>query len=453
MTSLRGHAYPRVLLVLMTKVKAADSSNLLIRTEFGVWPKEALAQVHATADPPGQGEMCGYYYQLGACDRSLGTFFQRLRAHLFPMISTDEVIGIKGAESKRSIGHLWRAIKKHIGDWVVNTGFWEVVFRICLSKPMADFIDGFKPDLVYCQGYSLGFARLPLLISQKVKIPICFQTTDDWPSRLYRWSPVGWLLRRRARELILSAKVRLAFGEKMRQEFQRRYSVPFEVSYHLDDSNRFKVGGSPVENVYKIVYTGSLGHRRYEAIGDLLKAVRRISGLASRIEIIVHCSGIPKDMPLKIRQAPEVSFLPLPEHSQLPEILAGAKVLFLPESFNEPRRAIEYSISSKAHFYMMSGRPILVYGPVYSGTIGYALREGWGLVIAKRSTETIIEILREILAGSERVTETVRNADRCIRQYHDLEKGRERFLQLLIGAMSEDNCSSVNPSFPTNDLI
>ena len=35
--------YPRVLMVLMTKVKAEDSVNLLIRNEFGGWPKASLA--------------------------------------------------------------------------------------------------------------------------------------------------------------------------------------------------------------------------------------------------------------------------------------------------------------------------------------------------------------------------------------------------------------------------
>ena len=45
--------YPRVLIVLMTKVNADDPGNLLIRAQFGDWPKDRLAQIHGAGDPPG----------------------------------------------------------------------------------------------------------------------------------------------------------------------------------------------------------------------------------------------------------------------------------------------------------------------------------------------------------------------------------------------------------------
>lgn len=34
---------------------------------------------------------------------------------------------------------------------------------------------------------------------------------------------------------------------------------------------------------------------------------------------------------------------------------------------------------------MMSNRPVLVYGPSYSGTVDYADRDGWGLVVSERN--------------------------------------------------------------------
>ncbi len=434
MESQVGIRYPRVLLVMLVAVKAADAGNLLSRALFGDWPKDRLAQIYPTAEPSGHGDFCGNFYRLQVCDRFLGGLFRRLRGGVVNMVALGTIEEQAKIRSAGLLKHWFQTLQKRLGDWLINTGLWELIFRVRLSKPMERFIEDFKPEIIYCQGYSLGFATLPLLIARRFHIPICFQTTDDWPHSTYAHSPVGWLLRRRAGELIQCAKVRLAFGDKMQREYERRYGVPFEATYHLDDPARFPHGGETSEKTRKIIYTGGLGHRRYEAIQDVLAAVRQMPELSGRVEIIVYSTGIPKDMPVGLLQSPEVRFVPLPTHEQLPAVLAEATVLLLPESFNEARPPIEYSISSKSHLYMMSGRPVLVYGPAFSGTVDYAMREGWGLVVAQRSETKLKAALTEILAGSERLRQLRLNAEACIQRHHDLAAGRKRFHVMLANA-------------------
>lgn len=432
---LKKDQYPRVLMVLMTKVKVEDPGNLLIRAQFGEWPKDCLAQIHASAETPGRGEFCGSNYRLQACDRFLGELFQRLRGGVFEMVTMDAVGQHADVRPAGLLGRWAKMTKKRLGDWLISSGWWEVIYFIRLSEPMKRFVEDFKPDLIYCQGYSLGFATLPLLIARRFNIPICFQTTDDWLRGTYARSPVVWLLRRRARELIRRAKVRLAFGEKMQREYQHRYGLPFEVTYHLDNPDRFPPGIVAANKVCKIIYSGSLAHRRYEAIQDLLAAVRQLPELGDHVEIVIYSSGIPKELPTALLQSPEVKFAPLPTHERLPSILAEATVLLLPESFREARQSIEYSVSTKAHLYMMSGRPVLVYGPAYSGTVEYAMREGWGQVVDERSVAKLKDALTEILAGNERMQQLRRCADACIRRHHDLARGRERFRELVSSAV------------------
>lgn len=427
-------AYPRVLLVLMTKVKADDPSNLLIRTQFGEWPKDHLAQIHAMGNAAGHGELCGSYYRLQACDRFLGGLFRKLRRGVFEMVAADEAKRRIIATPEGVLGRWGKVVKKRIGDWLIGSGLWEVVFRVLMSKPMARFIEEFKPDLVYCQGYSLGFATLPLLIKKRFKIPICFQTTDDWPRYTYRSSPISCLLRRKARKLMIEAKVRMAFGEKMRRLYEHRYDVRFEATYHLDDPNRFpkesKFGTEPIQ----IVYTGSIGLRRYEAVQDLLQAVRSLQDHGRPIQIELYCSGLPKDTPRELYDAPEVKFLPLPTHDELPIVLASASVLFLPESFSVAPELIEHAISTKAHLYMMSSRPILVYGPAYSGTVEYAVEAGWAAVLAERNHDRLKELLWKLLHDRAWNAELSRKARVCAQKNHDLITGRERFCKLLAEA-------------------
>jgi glycosyltransferase involved in cell wall biosynthesis len=432
--------YPRVLIVLMNKVKADDPSNLLIRMQFGDWPKDRLAQIHATGDPAGHGEFCGRYYGLQTCDRACGGLFKRLRGEVSEMVALNAVDEQARAKQVGLLGRWGKVIRKHVGEGLIGSGVWEVIFRIRLSKPMEKFIEAFKPDLIYCQGYSLGFATLPLLISRQFTVPLCFQTTDDWPHNIYRHSPVGWLLRRRARQLITWASVRLAFGEKMRHTYQKRYGVPFEATYHLDDRRRF-----PVRTTMKdapevtLLYVGGLGHRRYEAIVDLNAAVTALAGRQGPIRIKVLCGGIPKEMPRALLSAPGVEFGPLPSHDELPGVLVGATVLFLPESFTESPAAIAYSLSTKAHLYMESGRPLLVYGPPYSGTVAYALSEGWGVVVTKRDPALLARELENVLSGAASVAECRGRAEDCLKRNHDLQTGRSRILGLLSAAVAHSD--------------
>jgi glycosyltransferase involved in cell wall biosynthesis len=436
--------YPRVLIVLMPKVKADDQLNLLIRTQFGNWHKEHLAQIHSTGDPGGHGEYLGYYYQLQNSDRLFGGLFRRLRGEVFDMVVMNTVKKQNSAHQKK-IFSLWtKVFKKRFGDWLIASGLWEVIFHVRISNRMVKFVIEFKPDLIYCQGYSLGFVTLPMLISKRFNIPICFQTTDDWPSYTYKGFPMSCLLRRRTQQLVSMASVRMAFGMKMQHLYESRYGKSFEVTYHLDDPYRFLMDyGVETEQVrinkkYRIVYTGSLALRRYEAIQDLLFAIRSLQTNNQAYQIDVYCSGLPKDIPRELLDASEVVFITMPSHEDLPKVLATASVLFLPESFSVAPELIEYAISSKAHLYMMSGKPILVYGPAYSGTVEYAIEEGWGLVVTERSEINLRDAVVEMFTDGERMLQLRKNAEECIKRHHDLTIGQKWFREVLTSEVHAD---------------
>ena len=272
----------------------------------------------------------------------MGRLFRRLRDPVAGMVSAEPIGNAQGENVTSPSRRMLAVCRKRFGDLVVATGLWELFFFVRLSSSMARFIEEFKPDLIYCQGYSLTFTKLPLLIARSYKIPVVFQTTDDWPSYTYRYSPIGWILRHETKQLLRSAAVRFAFGDRMRQLYEERYKVPFRATYHLDRPERFSRAAVHRDSTSKVItFTGSLGLRRYEGISDLLQAVRTMGAQAGRFEIRVYCPGIPREVPAPVRDAPEVKFLPLPRHGDVPAILREADVLFLPESFTVDRRFLE----------------------------------------------------------------------------------------------------------------
>lgn len=410
-----------------------DAGNLLIRMQFKDWPKESLAQIHASNESMGKGHYFGSYYKIQHDDRFIGKIFFKIRGHIYDMVSMNS-IGCSEVLKKNNI--LYSKIKYYLGNQIIGNGLWEIIFKMRISKKMDFFIKNFNPDIIYCQGYSYGFAVLPVMISKKYNIPIVFQTTDDWMSYTYKKNPMKFLLQGAAKKLVTRASINIAFGEKMKLFLEKKYNKMFYVSYHLDDLSRFddyQKSQKDLQQLEKsIVYIGNLAMQRDEAFIDLLSAVIENEELSKyKIKIKVYCSGLPKNISNRLLNNKIIDFLPMPKHEEVPYILKRACVLFLPESFRVSREEIEYAISTKAHLYMMSKKPILVYGPSYSGTVDYAKKYEWGYVVENRSITHLGKALMVLISDYDIIKQLREKSEKCIAENHDMKKGIKKMYDLF----------------------
>jgi hypothetical protein len=172
----------------------------------------------------------------------------------------------------------------------------------------------------------------------------------------------------------------------MADEYEQRYGVSFEPLMICDDYERFaKSTPTRIANDEKIsvVYAGSLGGERWKPLADLCLAAAELQSDGLYFEVTGLVSSVPQEGLDLLRTMPNLTLLPAPGHDDLPGQLRGADILFLPEPFEPKRtRAIRLSVSTKAHLYMMSDRPILVYAPASTGTMSYCLQFGWGCCVS-----------------------------------------------------------------------
>ncbi len=81
----------------------------------------------------------------------------------------------------------------------------------------------------------------------------------------------------------------------------------------------------------------------------------------------------------------------------------------------------------------MSGRPILVYGPPWSGTVEYARQGGWGVVVDSKSGDALLRALNyaKTPAGSK---ETVARGYDVAAANHDIRLLRRRVFDRITAA-------------------
>ena len=319
---------------------------------------------------------------------------------------------------------------------LTQSGLWELVFPPRLSSRFWNewIMKCTSLILLFVQGCDISFMRLSHMIQIAYGIPVCFNIVDDWVEHLYEESFVAPLIqnvvRHSFRELAEASTNRYTIGDLMAEEYQERYGLSFTPLMQCDDVERFKCVKSEGERDWKninIVYSGTLSLDRWRSFIHLAKAAEDLQTEGVTVKIVIYAPFIPAEAGDNLNKLPSITLHNALTDKDVPQALSDADILFLPESFDESIRAyIKLSVSTKAHLYMMTGRPILVYGPPEIGTVVYAKREKWGYVVEKEGVNYLSDALRKLLINKEFRDILVMKGKSVAARNHDSKITRER---------------------------
>jgi len=432
--------YPRVLIVAMGRINAADTANngLLLRNLFGNWPRENLAQIFSGGDNGDTG-FFGSYYQLGPRDRRFGQLFFKLK-------SSDSTASADCGNAQDCSGDGSRLFSriKSLGKYLVlDTGLYELVFQPRLSGAMCEWVLKFKPDIIFAQGYNLTFSWLPVMLAKRCHLPIVYYPTDDWPVDLYRDPRAGKIISENivrtqvenaASVLVKNASVRLAFNKYMREEYVKRYGFDFNVLMHGDSTKRFK----SIKKIrlvdssnFWIVSTGVFDHHRTPLLHDLEIACQILNDRGKRIAVSIFHVNLFKASNFKY-----LKFYMAPNHDDLAAILRCSDMLFLPERFDKSAEDVRLCISSKAHLFMCSGRPAIVYADPRCGICRYAREDGWAAVVDRRDPEMLAATVERFIDDREYRESIAIKAKATLMKNHELATIQANFQKLVYNSLS-----------------
>jgi glycosyltransferase involved in cell wall biosynthesis len=202
-----------------------------------------------------------------------------------------------------------------------------------------------------------------------------------------------------------------------------------------DDKERFATKLKNIEQSQEIqiVYSGTLAFGRWRSLVQLAEAAERLRPEGLEIEIIAYAPFVPVEAGDMFQKLPLLLVRSALADDEVPRVLSAADILFLPESFDDANRSfIKLSVSTKAHLYMMSGRPPLVYGPPEVGTIDYARREGWGYVVDLEGIEPLMEALRRLITERDMCEALVQRGKDISQRNHEGKTVRERLRHDLL---------------------
>lgn len=430
---------PRILVVTSNNFNQVSGGGITLTNLFRGWPADRIANLHEDHTQEDQS-VCQNFYPLSQEEIVWAWPFSLVR-------SWGEVLA-KDPGGRESGGSGTTALSVDRGEdepgwrgWVRGLTGDGIPRSVRITDRLAAWLAAFRPEIIYSFLGSMAQIRLTRELSRRYRKPVVVHIMDDWPAVIYRRGPLALVLRRLVQkefaEILRGASLRLGICEDMCEEYRLRYGYPFQPFHNALDMERWLPyakqnwkAGSP----FIIRYVGSIvpdGQR--DGLRDVCDAVAGLRVCGAAIELWVHA---PREQVAYLgagslsREGFRLADPPGPDI--VARVLSGADLLVLPFNFDaRSSRYIRLSMPTKVPAYLVSGAPVLIYGPPGIATVRYAARDGWGHVVSHPGVATLKRELAWLMVNEAERERLGRRGQELARQNHDAASVRPAFWEAL----------------------
>lgn len=425
---------PRVLFVTSSAFNRVTGGGITFSNLFKGWPAGRIATIHNDIVPV-TTDICSKYYRLSKKEiRKWGP-----RRELSAVnVGTGNKSNKSTAAGSSILYTLLYPLKRMIfGDGLPESAH--------LSRELEDWIETFKPDVVYSILGSNSMMILVDAIIKRFQIPLVIHLMDDWPSTIYRGGLLSPIQRRKMnvylKHLLKIAKARMAICDDMRRAYEARYRLPFLAFHNAIDIDSVGISNDvdvTIKNGVRVLYIGSIFYNaQLQSLADCCRAVVNLRRRGVNIRLDIYSPGFLAEQyrnKLVIDNAITLSDTVTDDGNFFRE-LRGSDILLMPVNFDQDTiNYIKYSMPTKIPAYLVSGTPILVYGPASIAQVRYALDEGWGHVVSRRGVQNVEQAFEELIDNHESRKRISRQAMKIARERHDSQVVRRQFQSTLMSA-------------------
>ena len=442
--------YPRVLIASPEGFNKLTGQGINLSNLFRGWPKDRIANVYNIDTVPLTYDICDSYFKLGKDEVSRDWPFSwaaRLLGRSLSYRQVSESDCTKGQSSSPKHSGLLVPIIRRL---MTASGATNLIWHYNVSNRLEQWIAAFQPEVIFATFVSLPWMRFVGELAGSTGIPLVIFQQDDWPGaldHLFHGRLLDPYLRRRMQrefiQVLRQASIGIGICESMCQAYEKRYGLPF-VPFHnpLDivqwsDDIRTDWG---VHTPFRVIYAGSIRRlNQLSSLGDVCDVVHELHAEGLPIEMKIHTPSFFADVHRsKLERLPSVTFEKEPENETIAALFANADLLVLPVNFDQASRTrLRYSIPTKVPAYMLSGTPILAYGPAEVASIQYAKKSGWGYVVSRRDKAALKDAIVRLATDIDLRTRLGQRAQALASENHDARKVHVAFRNTLASAVDQ----------------
>ncbi len=277
-------------------------------------------------------------------------------------------------------------------DWIWKLGRWKK------SKALNDFLKEVKPDMVYLPIYASPYmCDVQQFIVETLGVPVVGHISDDvygCPANAFLLSK--WYrtkLRKKLKKIINTCSYLEVFAKNMQEEYSRIFNKPCYLigkGVQIDDIINIKPR-IPQAQPLHFVYTGNIGDDRYKSLADIGKAINEAFGRDKAILDIYSATPLTKEMEEAICQYVCVKFHGQISKEEVVRVQQESDFLVHVEGFSPTAIfSAKMSFSTKIIDYMMTGKPLLAYGPLEVNSIQVLKENKVGLTATSQEELSVV---------------------------------------------------------------
>jgi glycosyltransferase involved in cell wall biosynthesis len=408
---------------------------------FKGWPKEKIAVTYL-----GHGlmnvttDVCDTYYQLGSEEHKW----------IFPfnLIQRKFRSGIKTFNSSQKSqinsiqkGFRFRFVNKIFYPFLRWLGLFHVVSKIRVSHRLKNWLDEYKPEILYLQVSTREDILFSTGLIDHLKIPSVIHIMDDWPSTI---SNRGLLkdfwnrkIDREFRKLLGKIDFYMSISDAMSAEYEKRYGhkfIPFHNPIETKNWESHQKKTYDIDRKYvKVLYSGRIGDKGIAvSLTQVAEAVDALNSESLNVKFHIQTATKTEWILELLKRYKSVVFNDYAEYSDIPKIFSEADILVLANDFStEGIRYLKLSMPTKASEYMISGTPVLVYASPETAVSKFFRENECGYCIEAEGTDMIIKGLSLLIEDEDLRRNISNNAKMIAKRRFDSQNVRNDFQKIL----------------------
>jgi len=321
----------------------------------------------------------------------------------------------------------------------------EVFYIKKISSNLIDWIKNFDPDLVYAHFSCLNDILFIKQILDIKSSPLVVHLMDDFLQFQYKSGFFAPLLRilwnRESTQILRKASKRICISDKMALFYKKKYKLDFVSYFNTIDCELWRdypVNKHDKNGKFEIVYSGTINNKNIKNLIAMSEIVEELNEIGQKVIFSIYT--FPSRLEIFRRffeNKPSVTFSKVLEGNSLIPLLKNSDLLFLPVDFSkESVKKMKFSMFAKIPAYMISGSPILVYGPSEVEAVEYAEKSSWAYVISEENKDKLKNALLKLIADKRLRFELSQKAQNLAIKHHDSRKIREKFKAELCGVLN-----------------
>ncbi len=411
----------KLLLISINSFSKSANNGKTFESMLRGFKCEELAQLYFSAEVP-DFEYCERYFRI--TDIDIINSLVKLKKRCGGVVAqSNNHICANTEKQKKMVQMARKFVSPAMRDLLWATRRWD-------TAELHSWCSEFAPDVVMCVGGPFGFlTKIAGEISNRLGVPLVTFYTDDY--LLYSIKRNVWYgIEKWRRNIIFESAVKqskllLAIGELMAEEYSTRFNRKFHPIMNSVDITPYRE--YPRRDRLTISYFGGLHLNRWKMIVRLAELINQ------QAQIEVYTMNAPEQNIMTEFKRTGIHYCGGVTGEILKEKIYGSDILLHIESDNKyMRRLTSLSVSTKIPEYLVSGRPILGFGPAEVASMKLLADNNIGFFISSEDSDSkITEKLSRLINDFELRKKLGTNGYEYATLNFDNEKVVERLMSLF----------------------